>query len=547
MTASAPTPAVTDSVPARLMAAVLAHPRWSALGLGAIAATGFPPLSLWPVTLLAVAGLIGLLLRAPSAKRAAMLGWLFGVAHFTIANNWIAGAFRYQQEMPVALGWLAVPLLALYLAVYPALATFGAHLIIRRANLHTTPSVYTLTFAGCWIIAEWLRSWVFTGFAWDPLGLVLLGPWDRPGIAAVLPWVGTYALSGLVIILAGGLFTLLVEKRWRVCALITGLIVVGMYLPGPARQDGTVRMTLVQPNLQQPELGDPTRYEEQFRRIAALSLPRVERGVASGPRLVLWPESSVPDYLEEGYPQRYYDRMTVAGDPNFARWRIGRLAGEGGIVLVGATNLNLENGAAVSATNTVTAIAEGGRIVGSYDKAHLVPYGEYLALRWLLEPLGATRLVAGNLDYIPGPGPRTLELGALGKMGVQICYEIVFSGQVADPANRPDYIFNPSNEGWFGSWAQPQFLAQSRMRAIEEGLPVLRSTTTGISVVIDANGRVRASIGKAQADRIDMFVPPAKAPTLFARLGNILPLGWAILLIVAALAASLVATRGRSR
>ena len=110
-----------------------------------------------------------------------------------------------------------------------------------------------------------------------------------------------------------------------------------------------------------------------------------------------------------------------------------------------------------------------------------------------------------------------------------------------DPDNRPDYIFNPSNDGWFGSWGPPQHLAQARMRAIEEGLPVLRATTTGISAVIDANGVVRSHVPGGEAGRLDGFIPAAHQPTVFARLGNWLPLGWALALLVA----SLVAMRRR--
>ncbi len=121
------------------------------------------------------------------------------------------------------------------------------------------------------------------------------------------------------------------------------------------------------------------------------------------------------------------------------------------------------------------------------------------------------------------------------KVGLQICYEIIFSGQVVDRANRPDFIFNPSNEAWFGSWGQPQFQAQARLRAIEEGLPVVRTTPTGISAIIDADGRIVNSLPFKTAGRIDAEVPMAKAPTLFARYGNILPLGFAALLIALAL------------
>ncbi len=514
------------------------YPKMSAGLLGALAATGFPPLHLWPLTILAIALFAWLVFESESWKQAAFRGWLFGVGHFTLANNWIATAFTYQAEMPTWLGWLAVPLLALYLAVYPALAALGAHLLKRDGHVVG----FALAFAGCWTISEWLRSWVFTGYAWDPLGLVFLGPWDRAGIAILLPWMGTYALSGLVVLLAGFLCWLVSSRRNIATIALAGLMAVAMHAPDLREErQGALAFTLIQPDTRQDELDDPSKFEGQFLRSAGLSVKRREIDT----RLVLWPESGVPDYLRDGYPERYYRQMTVEGDPAFARYRLGRVAGEGGMLLTGAVDLEVgeEDGRirALGARNAVTAINENGEIVAGYDKAHLVPYGEYLALRWLLEPLGATRLVAGSIDFWPGPGPQTLDLDQWGRAGIQICYEIVFSGDVVDSDNRPDYIFNPSNDGWFGSWGPPQHLAQARMRAIEEGLPVLRSTTTGISAVIDANGIVRDTIGMHRAARIDGYVPPAEAPTLFSRLGNWLPLGWAITAILV----SLVATRLR--
>jgi apolipoprotein N-acyltransferase len=191
----------------------------------------------------------------------------------------------------------------------------------------------------------------------------------------------------------------------------------------------------------------------------------------------------------------------------------------------------------------VTALDAEGTILGGYAKAHLVPYGEYLPMRPLLEPLGLSRLVAGTIDFLPGPGPRTLDLGAHGRAGIQICYEIVFSGEVVERGNRPDYIFNPSNDGWFGSFGPPQHLAQARMRAIEEGLPVLRSTTNGISAVIDPRGVVRHHFPHMAGGRIDGLIPPAGAPTLFAMLGNGLSLLWAMIF----LGASAVALRRAAR
>jgi apolipoprotein N-acyltransferase len=292
----------------------------------------------------------------------------------------------------------------------------------------------------------------------------------------------------------------------------------------------------VQPFIPQSEINDPAKFEEQFARLTRLSAAGKKES-----RIVLWPESGVPDYLEEGYPERYYIQMTAGGDPLLARRRIGQVIGPRSTLLTGVVNLNIGimpsgRRGAVSARNSVMAIDGTGAIRAGYDKAHLVPYGEYLPMRPLLEPLGLSRLVAGSIDYLPGPGPRTLDLGIHGKAGVMICYEIVFSGAVAEDANRPDYIFNPSNDGWFGSWGPPQHLAQARMRAIEEGLPVLRSTTTGISAVIGPEGTVRGHIGMGKAAALEGRVPEAAPPTLFACFGHALTLGWAALLIAFGLA-----------
>ena len=157
-------------------------------------------------------------------------------------------------------------------------------------------------------------------------------------------------------------------------------------------------------------------------------------------------------------------------------------------------------------------------------------------MRPILSAIGLSRLAPGDIDFWPGPGPRTLDLGAFGRIGLQICYEIIFSGQVVDRDHRPDFIFNPSNDAWFGSWGPPQHLAQARLRAIEEGLPVIRATPTGISAVVDADGRILESLPMHAAGRIDTVVPPAHAPTLFARFGNTLPVGFALLLLALAIA-----------
>ncbi|WP_086606989.1 apolipoprotein N-acyltransferase [Erythrobacter donghaensis] len=503
------------------------RPALAAIVLGLVGACAYPPLHLWPLGLAALAGFVWLIHSADSWKQALWRGWLFGWAHLTLANNWIATAFTHQAKMPEVLGWAAVPLLCIYLAWYPALAALAAHLLAKKRPAWA----FGLVLAGAWIVTEWLRGWVFTGYPWPPVGLTLLGGWDTPGAAPILPWMGTYAFSGFTIIVASGLVRAIVERGWLKVLPACLILVALMHVPFPGNKVSNLRYTLVQPYIPQAEINDGAKFEEQFARIARLTAPGRDQS-----RLVLWPESAVPDYLEDGYPERYYFQMTAGGDPALARARIGKVIGPQSTLLTGVVNLNigtLPDGpnkgrpGAVSARNSVMALNGEGAIIGGYDKAHLVPYGEYLPLRPLLEPLGLSRLVAGNIDYLPGPGPRTLDLGVHGKVGVQICYEIVFSGEVTDPANRPDFIFNPSNDGWFGRWGSPQFVGQSRMRAIEEGLPVLRSTTTGISAVIDADGVVRGHIGRGKAEALEGFVPEAKPPTLFARWGHTLTLAWA--------------------
>ena len=226
---------------------------------------------------------------------------------------------------------------------------------------------------------------------------------------------------------------------------------------------------------------------------------------------------------------------------------VARAIGPSDLLLTGGITAQSADGlVASSATNSVFAMTPGGQVLARYDKAHLVPYGEYLPMRPILSAIGLSRLAPGDLDFDPGPGPRTIDIAGLGPIGVQICYEIIFSGQVVDPARRPAFIFNPSNDAWFGAWGPPQHLAQARLRAIEEGLPVVRATPTGISAVIDARGRLVATIPMGRAGIIDARLPLAAPPTPFARFGNALSFAFAFLLAALAFA-SLRLGRPRSR
>ncbi|AMO70721.1 apolipoprotein N-acyltransferase [Sphingorhabdus sp. M41] len=504
------------------------HPYAISLFAGGLSATGFAPLNLWPLTILMLALWMAIVMQAKSRKAAFFTGWLFGLGHFVIGLNWIAKAFTFQAAMPEWLGYVAVVLLSLYLAVFPALAALVAFWVGKER-----PVTFVLALAGMWIITEWLRSWVFSGFIWNPLGVIAL-PLGQ--MASLSMFVGSYGLSALLFAGAGGLW-LLFQKRWQAAFPLMAIFAGLSLIPHQVKQISPEQplLTVVQPNIGQQDKWQAGYEQQNLAKLAELTLREDDR-----PRIIFWPEAAIPDYLETGYPARYY----YGRPPEFVRQQLGGLMKPDDVLVLGALKLEFDEagGRAVGARNSVFAMDAQHELLGRYDKSHLVPYGEYLPMRPLLSALGLSRLAPGDFDFWPGPGARSLDLGQFGKAGLQVCYEIIFSGQVVDPANRPDFIFNPSNDAWFGSWGPPQHLAQARLRAIEEGLPVIRSTPTGISAVIDANGTVRASVAMGQAGRIDSRLPEAKAPTLFARYGNILSLGLALILLLSAIA---IRVRGR--
>jgi len=490
---------------------------------GAAAATGFQPLGLWPLTLAAFAVLLWLIADAHRLRSALALGWWFALGYFILGLNWIATAFTYQAAMPAWLGWVAVVLLSLYLAVYPAIAAGIAWRYGRRHELSLV-----LWLAAAWIATEWLRATMFTGFAWNPAGVALL---DAGGLAEVAKAVGTYGLSGVTVIAAGAIF-LLARKRFG-SASATALPVLAAALllwPAKATDPAGIRtaIRLVQPNISQTDKWRPGFDEEVLRRLGRLS-----NAGANEPRLVLWPEVAVTEPLQD---ERRDPAYRAQADSRLER--VQAMLGPRDLLLTGGLSVDTRDGVRASgATNSVFAIpGAAGPILARYDKAHLVPYGEYLPMRPLLSAIGLSRLAPGDLDTDAGPGPRTFDLPIVGKVGFQLCYEIIFSGEVVDRSNRPNFLFNPSNDAWFGAWGPPQHLAQARLRALEEGLPVLRATPTGITAVVDADGRLVARIPAHREGVLDARLPWPHPPTLFARFGNVLPLIFALLLGAAAIA-----------
>jgi apolipoprotein N-acyltransferase len=499
-----------------------------ALFVGALSAFAFEPVGWWPLMLLAVAVVCELVARAGSLRRALLLGWLFGFGQFATSLNWIATAFTFQAAMPAWLGWIAVVLVSLYVAIYPAMAAGLAWRFGQRNRL-----ALVLALAGGWAVTEWLRATMFTGFAWNPIGVTLV---DTPLLGASR-MVGTYGLSALVALIAGGLW-MATRRQWQPIAVIAAASLLLWVVPAPRAVPPTLApssrisngrpIRIVQPNIGQQDKWRPGFEEEAYRRLEGLTI----KG-APVQRLIFWPEAAVTDPLQDSRvgAERYTEEE---------RLRATLALGPGDLLLTGGLSLTSRDGGVVDgATNSVYALEPLGRIVGRYDKAHLVPYGEYLPMRPLLSKIGLSRLAPGDLDFTAGPGARTIQLpGQWGKVGFQLCYEIIFSGQVADRKNRPDFIFNPSNDAWFGRWGPPQHLAQARLRAAEEGLPIVRSTPTGISALVDPHGALVQSLPWQTAGKIDASLPNALAPTIFARLGNIIPLVLGFLLIGTAFALS---------
>jgi apolipoprotein N-acyltransferase len=540
------------------------------LAAGALAALGFAPLDLWPLTLLGVAALMWAVSGCGSAWAAAAHGWLFGTGLFCVSLNWIATAFTFQAKMDAGLGWAAVGGLSLYLGLFIAVP---AGLAVRLGGRN--PDARVLALIGLLVPAEWLRGLVLTGFAWNPFGAIWL---SVPGMAQLAAVGGGIGLTLITLMCSAGLIWL-VGGSGRGTRLAGGgmLVAAGLAaLAGQARiQPGDVpgaRLVVVQPGIGQDERYDAYAAErhlaiyETLTRAAlaraaredGVALPdaRIEEidpgtvaaidsplggfaGKVSGnidmpvdstltapvapdvmgstsslptpaavaataaarQVIVLWPEGAIDGLLER--------------DPDL-RARLAALLGTGELLLAGGTGVG--SGSAPY-TNSLFAIDSDGRLRGRYDKAHLVPGGEYLPWRWLLEPLGLARLVPGDFDFAAGPGPRTMTLPGLPGVSPVICYEIAFPGAVAQPGARPGWIANVSNDAWFGPWGPPQHLAQARLRAIEEGLPVARATPTGISALIDGNGTVLAQLPAGRADSIVTNLPSPLPPTGFSRFG----------------------------
>nr|WP_302474358.1 apolipoprotein N-acyltransferase [Roseococcus sp. MDT2-1-1] len=473
--------------------------------LGALSALALPPVHLLPILLLTVPGFLRLVGQAPSWRRAALLGFLFGFGHHVAGVYWVTHSLftdfgRWFWLVPVAAPGLALPL-ALF-SVLPALVAWRAAPGWRRV----------LGFAGAWVVAEGLRGLLFTGFPWNLVGT---GWAFHPLPLQPAALIGTHGLSLLTMVLAG--LPLLGLRRAVPLALLILLPWMGFgawRLGQPDPPAPGIRLVLVQGNVAQDVKWDEAQRLPIFRRYLDLTREGTARAAGSGERVVaIWPETASP--------------FLLAQDPEAVRLAALSLA-PGATLLAGTVRAEWGEDRRLSGLwNSLVALSAEGEALAVYDKFHLVPFGEYMPLGGLI-PI---RVVTGGMDFSAGPGPVTLSVAGLPGFSPLICYEVIFPGAVTG-AERPAWLVNITNDAWFGVSAGPfQHFAAARMRAVEEGLPLARAAQTGISAVVDPKGRVISQLGLNATGTLEVSLPGRVPLTVFGQTGPILPLTMAVLLV----------------
>jgi apolipoprotein N-acyltransferase len=481
-----------------LKAFLSGRPALLALLLGAASALALPPLYALPVLLLTIPALLALMGRAPGWRQAVWWGACFGFGHHLVGIYWVTHSLftdigRWWWLVPVAAPGLALPL-ALF-SIPPALLAWWCRPGWSRV----------LGFAGAWVLGEFARGWAFSGFPWNLLGT----GWafhPLPMQAAAL--LGTHGLTLLTVLVAG----LAGLPGWRPCAaglaLVAALLGFGAWrLAQPEPAAPGVALVVVQGNVAQDLKWDESQRRPIFQRYLDLTAEGAARAATARPGLpvvVVWPETASP-YL-------------LAQDPAAMAAAAAALPA-GGTLLAGTVRADFDAaGRPTALFNSLVALRADGGLAGIYDKGHLVPFGEYMPLGGIL-PI---RLVTGGMDFSAGPGPVTLPLPGLPSPSPLICYEVIFPGHVT-AAERPGWLVNITNDAWFGHSAGPyQHFAAARLRAVEEGLPMVRAAQTGISAVVDARGRVLAQLGLGETGAFVATLPGAERSTPFARFGRLL-------------------------
>lgn len=474
---------------------------------GLLAALGQAPFGLWPLAFLAWGFGLRRVARAGSAKTAFLRSLLFGAGHFGLALSWIVQPFFVD---PWRHGWMApfaLVLMGFGLALFYALPAFG----LWRGGMMGARKGGAVLLALAWSLSEILRGHVFTGFPWALPGHIWLDSW----LAQTGALWGGYGLTLLTLLAAA----LVVDfgRKGAALAGLTGVALGGWSLMQLAAIDppanpaiGNATLRLVQPDIAQSLKWDADQAIENFDILLGLTRN-------SGADLVLWPETAVPWLIS----------------PGEGASRAIAQAGGDALVLAGYQRREGDQ-----AWNSLGLFTEGGWINPTFDKKHLVPFGEYMPMGDLLYDLFGIRAFAAQAGagYSAGLTRDPMDLGPnLGRMLPLICYEAIFPAELRHTGPRPDWIFQATNDAWFGTLTGPyQHFAQVRLRAIEQGLPLVRVSNTGISAVIDARGRIApdvngapAYMGLSQRGVIEARIPPALSAPLYARMGD-----WPLIVLI---------------
>lgn len=446
------------------------------LVMGLFSALSFAPVYFFPSYMIAMPILLILIMGSRNPKMAFTYGYIFGIGHFFAGLYWIGNSFAMEPDVPDWAGYLLVLFLAACLAIFTGLVGWGVKKIHARHSLKTHLINIIISFSVLWCLGEWARGGLFTGFPWNLTGYIWGFSDTMLQSTAIF---GVFGLSVITTVLCFWPFLVIDQKTRMPISICSFLIILSMYLYGSNRLEADteyvndVNLRIVQANIKQQ---DKWPYQNWGKNLIT-HMEMSEGSNKTGTTHVIWPETAAIYSLSEE-PVR--------------RQLISKVLSEGGNVLTGFPRRErLENGTRIY--NSLIAINDQGEIAGVYDKSHLVPFGEYIPewIKSVLIPLGFDQLFTGGQDFSEGKKIETLHIEGLPPVGVLICYEIIFPGQVVDPTNRPDWLLNITNDAWYGNSSGPrQHLLQTRVRAIEEGLPVVRSASTGISALIDPYGRV---------------------------------------------------------
>jgi apolipoprotein N-acyltransferase len=466
--------------------------------LGVVAGLGQAPLDLWPATIAALAVLF-YLHDAESPRKVAWRLWFFGLGYFGFSLRWIVEPFLVDAARH---GWMApfaLVLMAAGAGVFWALAGWVAQrLAPGRAWM----------LAVLLVAAEMTRSYILTGFPWALLGHIWVPTW----MAQASALGGPHLLSLITVLAALGLMQLLRRDlaRGGVVLLVLALLAFTLRpVPAPVIAADAPVVRLVQPNAPQHLKWDPYYRELFVNRLVELS------GQGDRPDLIVWPETAVPYLL------------------NYIIDDLSQLdaAARGAPLVFGVQRQD----AAGLFYNSLVVMEQGGVITSVYDKQHLVPFGEYVPFGDLLGRIGIRGMaVQEGGGFAAGDTPGPVAIPGIGLAVPLICYEGIFAQGIDTGDTRPRLLLLITNDGWFGQAAGPhQHLAQARLRAIEQGLPMVRVANTGISAMIDAQGRITGSLALGVDGALDLPLPDAARAPVYARSGDV-PVGVVLMLLIAA-------------